>query len=490
MLSGHFHREILELHRKYGPVIRIAPRELVYADAVIWRDAYANRPGQPAFPRSTIMENVNGASDIISANEEDHDRFRSHLSRAFSENSLRKQESTILSHVDVLMRQLLTQSAHGNAVDLAQWFSFAVFDIIGDLSFGKPFGCLETGQLHPWINSTFGNLKAIIYFDVLRDYALMPLVSLLMPRSLQKARLESYHYAYAAVKNRIEHGDDNRDDFVSAILGHNSRLSETNPDHKDTKLTFPELVNNTSLLLAAGSLSLTALLPGCLALLLQHPLALKRATTELRHHFQSSSEITLSSVTSTDGVSRIPYLLAALNESMRLHPPNPTVPPRLVPRGGATVAGVFLPAHTHVQIVPYAANRLPENFARPTEFRPERWLDSGHGDNDSLGDGDSNRDGHGDRDGDAEFASDRRDVFKPFSVGARNCMGQNLAAAEMRVIVARLLFQFDVEVAEGEGEGEMKRGRRDWDWAAGQKTHLLWEKRPLWVKIVPRGESS
>lgn len=440
MLSGHFHHDILELHKKYGPVIRVAPEELIYSDAVLWRDAYAHRAGHAEFPRSTIIENVNGASDIITANEGDHVRFRDQLSRAFSESSLRKQESRILGHVDLLIQQLSERSMRGETVDLVQWFSWAVFDIIGDLSFGESFGCLEAGRFHPWINSTFGSLKTIMHYDVLRDYGLMPLASLLMPKALQEARLENFHYVCAAVKKRTHHGSQ-RGDFLDTILGNNDLKS-----HKSGNLTFEELVNNCSILVSAGSLSMTALLPGCVNLLLRNPKALHKVTAEVRSRYRSSSDINMSNV----GSNSLPYLHAVLDETMRLYPPNPTVPPRVVPAGGDTVDGVFLPAGTHVQIVPYAAYQLESNFTRPSEFIPERWL------------------------GGPEYASDKREVCKPFTVGSRNCLGQNLANAEMRLIMAKFLWHFDMWFS------PQMNGR---DWAAEQETFLLWEKTPLWVDI-------
>lgn len=49
-----------------------------------------------------------------------------------------------------------------------------------------------------------------------------------------------------------------------------------------------------------------------------------------------------------------------------------------------------------------AANRIEANFTRPEEFLPERWFD----------------------DASAEFARDRREIYQPFSVGPRNCIGK------------------------------------------------------------------
>ena len=57
------------------------------------------------------------------------------------------------------------------------------------------------------------------------------------------------------------------------------------------------------------------------------------------------------------------------------------------------------------------------------------------------------------------FYNDRRDAFKPFSDGPRNCIGRNLAYHEMRLILAKVLWGFDLELAEGSGRGDDGVGR-------------------------------
>jgi cytochrome P450 len=68
--------------------------------------------------------------------------------------------------------------------------------------------------------------------------------------------------------------------------------------------------------------------------------------------------------------------------------------------------------------------------------------------------------------------------FKPFGVGRHQCIGMKLAWAEMRVVVARVLWQFDIKLAE----------ERDvWDWGE-QATYIFWEKRALEVLVREREE--
>lgn len=47
-VSGYVHLDILDLHRRYGHVVRTGPGELVFADARAWRDIFGHRAaGEP-----------------------------------------------------------------------------------------------------------------------------------------------------------------------------------------------------------------------------------------------------------------------------------------------------------------------------------------------------------------------------------------------------------------------------------------------------------
>lgn len=102
----------------------------------------------------------------------------------------------------------------------------------------------------------------------------------------------------------------------------------------------------------------------------------------------------------------------------------------------------------------YAACRSESNFLHANEFLPQRWL------------------------GDPEFGEDRRAVSQPFSVGSRNCIGRQLAYAEMRLMLARILWRFDLQLDEARMGGR--------DWLSEQRVWILWQKSPLWVILKSR----
>ena len=75
----------------------------------------------------------------------------------------------------------------------------------------------------------------------------------------------------------------------------------------------------------------------------------------------------------------LPYLSAVVEESLRLGTPFPGLP-RVTPKGGATLAGTYIPEDTIIGVPAYSQSIHPENFwPEPESFRPERWLPGGLG---------------------------------------------------------------------------------------------------------------
>jgi cytochrome P450 len=70
------------------------------------------------------------------------------------------------------------------------------------------------------------------------------------------------------------------------------------------------------------------------------------------------------------------------------------------------------------------------------------------------------------------FVNDNWAAFQPWSVGVRNCIGRNLAYAELRLILAKVLWHYDIEL-DTEKTGEF----------LDQKIWSIWAKKELYVKM-------
>ncbi|KAI2632218.1 cytochrome P450 [Hypoxylon sp. NC1633] len=433
ILSGNLPQTIKQLHDKYGPVVRIAPDELSFIESEAWKDIYGHHSGYEMvkYPRFYQINGSHVPDTILSAPRAEHSMLRRQLAQGFSERSMREQEPIIGRYVEVMMRRLEEHSDEGrNALDMRSWFNFATFDIIGNLSLGSDFGCLDKSRYHPWVTAIILSLRDNATIRVMIQ-CFPPFLVRILSESFLKGRSRHMGYARESVRKRMTLKTE-RPDFLEGLL------------QKQDVLSYEEIEANAAFLVLAGSDTTATLLSGAFFLIGSHPDVLAKLTHEVRSSFASEDQITLTSV------NNLSYMLACLNESLRQYPPFAIGFPRIVPKGGHKIAGYFVPQDSVVAMWQLATNYSEKNFTKPEEFHPERFL------------------------GDERFAEDHLSAMQPFSTGPRNCIGKNLAYAEMRLILARILYRFDIEIA-----AEAR------DWIKPQKIHTLWDKPALPVYLKP-----
>nr|ACN71233.1 cytochrome P450 ClCP1 [Colletotrichum lindemuthianum] len=442
LLTGTLPYDVLDLHRKYGEAVRIGPDELAFHDSRAWRDIMGHRTaGGLEMEKSEKFYRAvpRAASDIVNSGREEHSALRRSLAHGFSERTLRDQQPIIKRYIDLLIQRLHEHCDNGaEALDLAAWYNYTTFDIIGDLAFGEAFGCLDGSDYHPWVRSIFQMARVGTVLQTATFYPfVLTLMMAMVPAKVKREREHHEELTAAKLKRRIELGQE-RPDLIEGLL----------KKKDDWNMTFEKLKANSSILIIGGSETTATLLSGVTYLLLMNPEPLRKLTEEIRSAFKNENEIGFTSV------SNLPYLLACLEEALRMYPPVPIGLPRIVPKGGANIADHYVPEGTTVSVYQWAMYNSEKNFKDPRNYHPERWL------------------------GDPAFASDNKEAFQPFHIGPRNCIGRNLAYLEMRIIVARMLFNFDMRIAND-----------SLDWMGRQKIYLLWEKGPLNVHLTPAKRS-
>lgn len=267
----------------------------------------------------------------MTAGEADHARLRRVLSHGFSEKAIRDQEPVVQTHATMLVQRLrdrIHDGATAGKVDMYHWLSWATFDIIGDLAFGEPFGCLQNSEYHPWVVLLFKFIRLQTYVGIVNQFPwLNYVVQRLVPASLMEKALHHQKLGVEKINRRLESGSD-RDDFLNIILKHNGTARE---------LSRNEIYSNSNLIILAGSETSASAMAGCIYFLAQNPQVMSRLKNEIRSRFAREEELTFQALTS------LTYLTAVLDESMRLYPSVPIFTPRIVPSGGAAVAGHFVP---------------------------------------------------------------------------------------------------------------------------------------------------
>jgi cytochrome P450 len=274
-------------------------------------------------------------------------------------HKVREQQPVILKYVDLLIEGLRNCSEH-EPQDLVKWFNWTTIDIVGRLSFGESFGCLEKKEDHPWIEAIFGNIKAGSFISALDRLGLGWLKSYITPSKSVQVREINQKFAEEMIRNRLVLGEHNGDfwDHVLKVKDDESTMSAT------------EMTSNASHIVLGGSETTATLLSGCMYLLLLHPSVMEKVMAELHEHFTSSKEIDLFTV------SHLKYTLSVLREIMRIYPPVPLMAPRQVPHEGSMIGDRHFPEGTKISLSQYAVNYLGSNFSHLEHFIPERF--AGH----------------------------------------------------------------------------------------------------------------
>jgi len=433
--KGQLPYRLLQLHIQYGETVRVAPGELSYNTHRAWKTIYGHRKQEMTKDPVFRLHTPTGAQNILVADRETHTRQRRLLAHAFSESALREQEPILQIYTHKLLSQLSAQCTKG-PLNIVAWLTFTSFDLIGHMSFGENFGCLDNGEYAPFVKAINSMAAELTFNQMWKYWGVMAVRQFFTPKGLVGLRKRHIGTAMQAVGRRIENGSEHRD-FLHYILAAN-----------DEKGMSREEINvNAFSLTIAGSESTATALAGAAFFMLTNPSVYHRLVEEVRSAYSSEDEITLASTHTHE------YLDAVITETLRMYPPVAITLPRRVPQGGETIAGEFVPQDTTVGVHHYSTYHHPDNFCRPDEFLPERWLP-------------------GVRDL-PPFAADNKDCLQPFSFGARNCLGKNIARAEMRLLFAKLLFRFDWSI---------EPGQEKW---LHQKSQGFWQKNPLFCTLTP-----
>ncbi len=139
----------VELHQKYGPIVRLAPHQLSFAGgAQAFKDVYGfKKYGQRQLQKDpqTYMVPVNGTHGIISADDENHARMRRTLTHSFSDKALKEQEP-IFGKWAALMKKKLLERADGiEKVDLLKFYNCTTFDVMGVSPMTIPNSAVKKG---------------------------------------------------------------------------------------------------------------------------------------------------------------------------------------------------------------------------------------------------------------------------------------------------------------------------------------------------------
>jgi cytochrome P450 len=149
----------------------------------------------------------------------------------------------------------------------------------------------------------------------------------LIPRSIMEKQKQHVDFANERINRRLNL-ESSRPDLMTPFL-------QNNPDFM--YVSREEIESNFTILIVAGSETTATVLCGILSYITKSPDKLATLSDAIRNQFKTEDDISISSTKD------VAYLDMVIEEGLRLCLPVPGALPRVVPEGGGTYAGHYLP---------------------------------------------------------------------------------------------------------------------------------------------------
>jgi cytochrome P450 len=227
-------------------------------------------------------------------------------------------------------------------------------------------------------------------------------------KKFDEAREVVDRFVYRIIRERRQSGED-RGDLLSMLMM--ARDEETDGSGMDDE----QLRDESMTIIAAGHETTANALTWTWYELSQHPEAEARLHEEL-------ATVLGGRLPTVEDLKSLPYTRKVLQETMRLWPPAWILLRQV--KEDHEIAGVHLPADTHIAMFPYLLHRDPRWWPEPARFDPDRWTDQAEQDR-------------------PKFA------YMPFGAGPRMCIGEQFAWMEAMLIVAVIAQQWQVRMRPG-----------------------------------------
>lgn len=237
--TGQSHKKILDLHLKYGEIIRVSPNQLSFGYPEAWDDVMGHRKhGQQENGKDPDFWHGEDMFTLVGSNRERHGRLRKILSHGFSAQAMVNQQPIFQQYASLLVDRLHKACSNGQSVEMTSYYNWTLFDMAGDLIFGEPFGCLNEERYHPWVKLIFMHIKGIaISTAVIRFPFSDLLIKMMTPKKVARDIQTHHEFTVAQVAKRMAFPNHRPDFMESMIRAHEENVGLI-PD-------FPEFIIDT-----------------------------------------------------------------------------------------------------------------------------------------------------------------------------------------------------------------------------------------------------
>lgn len=225
--KGTWHDDILEVHKIYGRVVRIAPNELSIVDEHAMKNLYGHGHNADKTSWYSVWDPPNTAPQLFSElDRKNHSFLRKRVAGAYAMSSILKYEQHIQGCLDLLLWKLKDKAELGENVNMADWTNAFAFDVVGELAYGSQLGHLRTETDVSSLRSNIFNI-----FFTLSNLGHFPGQAWILNNSLTQAlmwilRVRPVFAEFAAwSRERVKYRMDNQEKIArDDMLGHFCRM--------------------------------------------------------------------------------------------------------------------------------------------------------------------------------------------------------------------------------------------------------------------------
>ncbi|KZO90145.1 cytochrome P450 [Calocera viscosa TUFC12733] len=414
---GDWHVVMDQLHKKYGPIVRIAPNEVCISDPAAMKVIYSITGG---FCKSDFYEPFRIPTDppslFTDRDEARHTERRRLVGSAYTMNSLLKLEPHVQIIISRFVRQLDKLFASTNEVaDMSTWFYRMAYDVTGQLAVGRSFNAIDEGDRFGFL-SLFMDRNANAGVLGRAPAWARPLIAPFFNTTKIQVYKDITDFMQSSMNVHLTHPEVHSD-MMSLML----QLRDAKGEEV---LSMDQVQRDCKSVIAAGADTTASTLAGMLHYICKD----RRVYQTLQKEIDAASlELEADQPFSATMTEKLPYFAACIQEALRMHSGVGFPLPRVVPEGGAVISGEVFPEGVVVGMNAWQVHRNKDVFGEDADvFRPERWIVTNAADRNEV-QRVKNRERH-------QFA---------FGAGTRTCIGKHISLLEVRIAIPELMRRFD-----------------------------------------------
>ncbi|KAF3404731.1 Trichodiene oxygenase [Talaromyces pinophilus] len=408
--NGQYTFKIAELHKEYGPIIRISPYELHVSDPAFFGVIYRQEGHWNKYDWSYDAFLAPGSA-ICSTDHNVHRRRRAPLNPFFSKATVAKRQNLINSQIIKLIDRI--RDTDQSRLNIGAALSALTRDIATEYILARNYHDLDKEDFSEGMTDVLQSSGAMWRITKhVRWFG--PMMKSLPLDFIEKIGDAGTKAFFGFLKDTMKITADiiaakpsfdvsmDAPTIVHAIL-----TSDLPPAEKE----FGRIHDEVSTVSGAAFETSAQTLRVLLYYIYNDANILRRLRTEFQ-------QLPPESRTKLSALEQLPYLTAVLMEGLRLSPGIATRTPRVAPDRDLVYDKWVIPKGTPVGMTTLLMHLDGNIYPNPKSFDPDRWTD-------------------------LDTRKQYEKIYAPFSRGTRSCLGMHLAWAELYLTIAALVQEFD-----------------------------------------------